>query len=60
MPKDKKQTIDAEELVPDDVVLLKSGDMVPADLRLIKTKDFSRGVVLNRRITAVEKKTRAC
>lgn len=31
-----RQQIDAEELVPGDVVLLESGDRVPADLRLIE------------------------
>jgi potassium/sodium efflux P-type ATPase len=35
-----KQNIDAENLVPGDIILLKSGDKVPADVRLIKTKDL--------------------
>lgn len=36
----KKTTIDAEELVPGDIVLLKSGDKIPADIRLVKSKDL--------------------
>jgi len=32
--------IDAEELVPGDIVLLESGDRVPADLRLLHTHDL--------------------
>ncbi|MFU8842169.1 MAG: cation-transporting P-type ATPase [Bacteroidales bacterium] len=35
-----KQTVDAGDLVPGDIVLLKSGDKVPADIRLVKSKDL--------------------
>ncbi|MBD2181358.1 HAD-IC family P-type ATPase [Planktothrix sp. FACHB-1355] len=36
----KKLKISSEELVPGDIVLLTSGDKVPADLRLIKVRDL--------------------
>jgi len=36
----QKQTINAEELVPGDIVYLKSGDKIPADVRIIQSKDF--------------------
>lgn len=32
--------IPVEELVPGDIVLLGAGDMIPADLRIVETKDF--------------------
>ncbi|MEW6501467.1 MAG: cation-transporting P-type ATPase [Thermodesulfobacteriota bacterium] len=36
----EKRRLSAEELVPGDVVLLQSGDKVPADLRLLKLRDL--------------------
>ena len=36
----KKQKIAASELVPGDLVLLQSGDKVPADLRLLRTREL--------------------
>ena len=37
---DRQMTVGAEEIVPGDVVLLASGDRVPADLRLLKVKSL--------------------
>lgn len=37
---DTRREIDATELVPGDLVLLASGDRIPADLRLIEVKDL--------------------
>jgi cation-transporting P-type ATPase F len=34
------QTVDAEELVPGDLVILQAGQRVPADLRLLSTRDL--------------------
>ena len=37
---DQLQNIAAEQLVPGDVVLLEAGDRVPADLRLLESRDL--------------------
>lgn len=48
--------VDAEELVPGDLVYLESGDMVPADLRLLKTNGFKvEEAILTGESVAVEK-----
>ncbi len=36
----EKQNIEADQLVPGDVVMLKSGDKVPADIRIIHSRDL--------------------
>lgn len=36
----KEQEIPIVDLVPGDIISLKAGDMIPADARLIKTRDF--------------------
>ena len=36
----EQHTLNVEELVPGDIVVLNSGDKVPADLRIIKSKDL--------------------
>jgi len=36
----KRQKIDAEKIVPGDIVQLRSGDKIPADVRIIKAKNF--------------------
>jgi magnesium-transporting ATPase (P-type) len=36
----KTHSVDAKDLVPGDIVLLESGDKIPADLRLIKVRNL--------------------
>ncbi|MFP4080632.1 MAG: cation-transporting P-type ATPase [Ectothiorhodospira sp.] len=36
----RRQTVDAQELVPGDVVVLRAGDRVPADLRLLEAHNL--------------------
>ena len=57
--RDNRQiTIRAEELVPGDIVLLQSGDKVPADLRLFRLKGFQiQESILTGESMAVEKVT---
>jgi len=53
-------TVDARTLVPGDRVLLRSGDKVPADLRLITVKGLQvQEAVLTGESVAVEKHTQA-
>lgn len=37
----KRRTINAEEIVPGDIVHLSSGDKIPADIRITQEKNFS-------------------
>jgi magnesium-transporting ATPase (P-type) len=54
----QRQTIDGEELVPGDIVLLEAGDKVPADLRLLKANGLQiQESILTGESIAVEKNT---
>jgi magnesium-transporting ATPase (P-type) len=54
----RQMTIQAEKLVPGDIVLLQSGDKVPADLRLFRVKGLQvQESVLTGESVAVEKIT---
>jgi magnesium-transporting ATPase (P-type) len=56
----QRVTVPAEQLVPGDVVLLQSGDKVPADLRLIRVKSLQvQEAVLTGESVAVEKQVKA-
>ncbi|MBF8224376.1 cation-translocating P-type ATPase [Halomonas sp. 328] len=52
----RRQTLDARELVPGDLVWVESGDRVPADLRLLETKRLrTQEAALTGESTAVDK-----
>ncbi len=56
----ERQTVDGEELVPGDLVLLEAGDRVPADLRLLKTRSFQvQEAILTGESVPVDKDTPA-
>ncbi len=56
----KEVTVPAREVVPGDIVLLESGDRVPADGRLVEAIDLKTSeAVLTGESTPVEKKTGA-
>lgn len=52
----KRQRLDATELVPGDIVVLQAGDQVPADLRLVHSRDLQIAeAALTGEAVAVEK-----
>ncbi|MDA5542705.1 magnesium-translocating P-type ATPase [Yersinia rochesterensis] len=52
----KKQEIAIKQLVPGDIILLSAGDMIPADLRLIKSRDlFISQAILTGEAIPIEK-----
>jgi P-type E1-E2 ATPase len=56
----KREIFGANELVPGDIVLLTSGDKVPADLRLVKANNLQiNESALTGESLAVEKNTRS-
>ena len=56
----KQKDIDAKDLVPGDMIRLKSGDKIPADVRIIESRDFQvEESPLTGEAEAVEKNTNA-
>lgn len=56
----KQQKIEAEQLVPGDIVKLKSGDKIPADFRIVEAKNLQiEESALTGESIAVEKNTSA-
>ncbi|GAB4362434.1 MAG: cation-transporting P-type ATPase [Oricola sp.] len=54
----ERRTIDGEDLVPGDIVLLEAGDKVPADLRLIRSHGLQiQEAILTGESVPVEKST---
>jgi len=54
----QRQTIDGEEVVPGDIVLIEAGDKVPADLRLMKAHGLQiQEAILTGESMAVEKRS---
>lgn len=57
----REQRLRTEELVPGDIILLESGDLVPADARLIKTSSLKvRESALTGEAEATEKNENLC
>ena len=53
----QRHTIDGDELVPGDIVLIEAGDKVPADLRLLRTHGLQiQEAILTGESVAVEKR----
>jgi len=54
----QRQTLAAEQLVPGDIVLLEAGDRVPADLRLLRTRNLQiQEAILTGESLPVDKRT---
>ena len=54
----RRQTVDGEDIVPGDIVILEAGDRVPADLRLLDTRGLKvQEAVLTGESVAVDKAT---